>query len=137
MTPRQQRFCYEYVLDLNATKAAMRAGYSERTANKIASQLMKKQEIKATIDELKKNNLEELQITRERVLQEIAAIAFMPIGKVKANDKLKALFMLNEYLTNPYKEVNTINDFDDKVIIIDDIKNIDIKTKSDTFNVDI
>ena len=51
MTPKQKRFCEEYLIDCNATQAAIRAGYSEKTAYSIGQENMKKPEIKAYIDE--------------------------------------------------------------------------------------
>lgn len=50
MTEKQKRFCDEYLIDLNATQAAIRAGYSERTAYSIGQRLMKNVEIKSYID---------------------------------------------------------------------------------------
>lgn len=51
MTEKQKRFCDEYLIDLNATKAAIRAGYSSKTARTTAHKLMKKNDLKAYIDE--------------------------------------------------------------------------------------
>jgi phage terminase small subunit len=51
LTPKQQRFCDEYLVDLNATQAAIRAGYSERTANEQGARLLAKVSVKAHIDE--------------------------------------------------------------------------------------
>lgn len=51
MTERQKRFCDEYLIDLNATQAAIRAGYSPRSAASIGERLMRKDEIKAYISE--------------------------------------------------------------------------------------
>lgn len=50
MTEKQKRFCDEYLIDLNATQAAIRAGYSEKTAYTIGQKLTKKDEIKSYID---------------------------------------------------------------------------------------
>lgn len=51
MTAKQMRFCDEYLIDLNATQAAIRAGYSERTAGVMAAENLKKPNIKAYIDQ--------------------------------------------------------------------------------------
>ena len=53
LTPKQARFIEEYLVDLNATKAAIRAGYSAKTANGHVGQLLANQAIKAEIDKLK------------------------------------------------------------------------------------
>ncbi len=52
MTPRQEKFCVEYLIDLNATQAAIRAGYSEKTAYSMGQRLLKNVEIKSRIKEL-------------------------------------------------------------------------------------
>ena len=50
MTGKQQRFCDEYLIDQNGTQAAIRAGYSKKTARQIADQLLSKLDIRAYID---------------------------------------------------------------------------------------
>lgn len=76
MTPKQQRFVEEYLIDLNATQAATRAGYSEKTAYSIGQENLKKPEIAAAIEERRKTITEKLEITQERVLAELAKIGF-------------------------------------------------------------
>lgn len=49
MTPKQERFVAEYLVDLNGTQAAIRAGYSRKTAGQQAEQLLKKLEIAAAV----------------------------------------------------------------------------------------
>ena len=51
VTPKQKRFCDEYLIDCNATQAAIRAGYSEKTAYSIGNENLSKPEIRAYIDE--------------------------------------------------------------------------------------
>lgn len=51
MTPKQKRFCDEYLIDCNATQAAIRAGYSEKTAYSIGQRLLKQVEVDAYIRE--------------------------------------------------------------------------------------
>jgi phage terminase small subunit len=51
VTPKQKRFCDEYLIDTNATQAAIRAGYSEKTAYSIGEENLRKPEIRAYIDE--------------------------------------------------------------------------------------
>lgn len=53
LTDKQDMFCREYLIDLNATQAAIRAGYSVRTANRIAAQNLSKLDIQNRIAELK------------------------------------------------------------------------------------
>lgn len=53
MTPRQEKFCVEYLIDLNATQAAIRAGYREKTAYSMGQRLLKNVEIKSRIKKMR------------------------------------------------------------------------------------
>lgn len=71
MTPKQVRFVEEYLIDLNATQAALRAGYSEKTAHKQGSQLLGKTSIAAAISAAQANRSERTEITQDYVLNSI------------------------------------------------------------------
>lgn len=73
---KQMRFVDEYLIDLNATQAAIRAGYSPRTAYSIGVQLLKKLEIQAELQKRREKLSQKLEITQERVIKELAAVAF-------------------------------------------------------------
>lgn len=75
LTPRQQRFVDEYLVDLNATQAAIRAGYSPGTAGAIGFALLQKPEIEAGIAAARLKQQERTQITADRVVSELAMIA--------------------------------------------------------------
>ncbi|MGM4915892.1 terminase small subunit [Tardiphaga sp. 813_E8_N1_3] len=75
LTPKQQRFVAEYLIDLNGTKAAIRAGYSARTANEQAVALLKHPGIAATIDAAKIARFERLDVDADYVLQRLFAEA--------------------------------------------------------------
>lgn len=81
LTGKQARFVEEYPVDSNATQAAIRAGYSEKTAYSAGQRLLKDVEIKAAIDAKRKKVSEKLEITRERILEEYARIGFSDIRK--------------------------------------------------------
>lgn len=98
LTDRQARFCEEYLIDLNATQAAIRAGYSEKTANRIASELLSKLDIQEKITELKAERAKRTEMTQDSVIQELAAVARAEIKGVRAVDKLKALELLGKHL---------------------------------------
>ena len=68
LTSKQELFCLEYLIDLNATKAAMRAGYSESSAYSIAGENMKKPEIIEKIAELKAERSKITKIDAQWVL---------------------------------------------------------------------
>lgn len=76
LTPRQARFVEEYLVDLNATQAAIRAGYSAQTADKIASELLRKTRVAEAITAAQAARSERTQVTADRVLEELAAIGF-------------------------------------------------------------
>lgn len=76
LTAKQQRFCDEYLIDLNATQAAIRAGYSPKTAEQLAYQLLQKTSVQNHIAELQKKREERTEITQDSVLHELALIAF-------------------------------------------------------------
>lgn len=76
LTPKQLQFCREYILDLNGTQAAIRAGYSERAARQIATENLSKPSIQAEIARLRAGREQRLEITAERVLEELAYLAF-------------------------------------------------------------
>lgn len=76
MNKRQRQFCEEYLIDLNATQAAIRAGYKEQYAHTNAPKLLQNTTIKAKIDELMAERAKRTEITQDRVLKELAIIAF-------------------------------------------------------------
>lgn len=71
LTPKQAAFVREYLIDLNATKAAVRAGYSARTADKIGPKLVGKSSVAAEINKLKEKREAKTGITAEWVLTTI------------------------------------------------------------------
>lgn len=73
---RIEKFCKAYIVDLNGQNAAIAAGYNSKTAASQASRLLKKCNVKARIAELQKKVADKLEITAERVLQEIALLAY-------------------------------------------------------------
>lgn len=76
LTPKQERFVQEYLVDLNGTQAAIRAGYSPRTANMQAARMLAKDNFKALVSERRAAIAQSLEITQERVAREYARIAF-------------------------------------------------------------
>lgn len=76
MSPKQQRFVEEYLIDLNATQAAIRAGYSAKTAEQQGHQLLKNTSVAAEIGKRSEKRTEKLEITAERVLRELALLGF-------------------------------------------------------------
>lgn len=79
LTGQQKLFVREYMIDLNATQAAIRAGYSAKTAESMGNKLMQKPHIKAAIQKQMDKRSRKTDITAERVLQELAKIGFADI----------------------------------------------------------
>lgn len=69
LTPKSERFCQEYLIDLNISAAARRAGFSEKTAGQSGHRLFKDVKIQARIHELQVNSASEFNITKQRVMQ--------------------------------------------------------------------
>ena len=74
MTPKQERFVEEYLVDLNATQAAVRAGYSEKTAQMIGSENLSKPMIAAAVAAAQAERSERTEITQDYVLSEIVQV---------------------------------------------------------------
>lgn len=76
ITPKKQRFVDEYLVDLNATQAAIRAGYSAKTAHSQGPRLLDDVDVKELIADAMAKRAEATKITAERVLQELGRVAF-------------------------------------------------------------
>lgn len=76
LTEKQQRFVEEYLVDLNATQAAIRAGYSQKTAGAVGHENLKKPEIQSEIAAARKAQQERTELTVDSVVRRIAEIAF-------------------------------------------------------------
>ena len=115
LTPKQERFVDEYLVDLNATAAAKRAGYSEKSASRIAIELLNKTHVSAAIqarrDKLR-GKLEIVTVTGagllcvkatsevpKNKLPAIAGIKYSQLGiEIKLHDKVRALELLGKHL---------------------------------------
>ena len=90
MTARQQRFAEEYLIDLNATQAAIRAGYSVKTAKEIGAENLTKPNIEAAISRALAERSRRTGVTADRVIAELAKIAFANIADVANFDNASA-----------------------------------------------
>ncbi|MBB3772514.1 phage terminase small subunit [Angulomicrobium tetraedrale] len=97
LTARQQRFTEEYLIDLNATQAARRAGYSARTAADIGRQLLRKAPVAERIQAAMAQRSVRARVTQDRVLQEVARLAFLDIRKAfNVDGTLKPLHEMDD-----------------------------------------
>ena len=76
LTPKQERFVQEYLIDLNATKAAIRAGYSAKTARELGHRQLTKVDISRAIEEAQAKRAEHAELTADAVIDELRKIAF-------------------------------------------------------------
>tara|TARA_R110002074_G_scaffold139781_4_gene285766 strand:- start:769 stop:1335 length:567 start_codon:yes stop_codon:yes gene_type:complete len=90
LTAKQKKFCHEHMIDLNATQAAIRAGYSPNTAKVIGSENLSKPAIVEYLGVLSGEVLANTDLTRDRVLDELSAIAFTNLEDLIDFDKADA-----------------------------------------------
>lgn len=119
MTAKQRAFTVEYIVDKNATQAAIRAGYSEKTAYSIGVQLLKKLEIREAIEELEKAAQTKAGITVEKIVARINKIAEDP--NAAHRDKLRADELLGKYLGMFTEKVEMKGQIDTAVTKLDGI----------------
>lgn len=105
MTAKEEKFVSEYLIDLNATKAAMRAGYSKKTSRQIGSENLSKPYIRAAINKALEESFQMTQVElKQKVLGQLQANAFGK--KVRPADQIKALEILGRYLKLFSESVN-------------------------------
>ena len=97
LTEKQKRFCEEYLIDLNATQAAIRAGYSKKTANRIAAENLSKPDIQLHLQELMRQRSERTGITADFVIEQLSHIAAADT-EITGKEKIKALELLGKHL---------------------------------------
>lgn len=81
LNPKQQRFADEYLIDLNATQAAIRAGYSQKTANEQGARLLVNVSVREYLQKRKEKLSSKLQLTQESVLEAYRRLAFYDARK--------------------------------------------------------
>jgi len=91
-------FCKEYIVDLNASQACIRAGYSEKTAKEIGSQNLTKLNIQEEITRLMKDREERMQLTADKVLEDIERVRGLAEGSEQYSISLKASELQGKHL---------------------------------------
>lgn len=86
LTAKQEMFCLEYLIDLNATQAAIRSGYSEKTANEQGSRLLANVKVAARIQELKAARSKKVGVDAQYVLERLHSIDNMDILDILNDD---------------------------------------------------
>lgn len=91
LRPKHKRFADEYLIDLNATKAAIRAGYSPKSAAQQGSELLKHPKVRAYIDARMAELSRRTGVNQERIIRELARIAFLDPTKLVDMDEATVL----------------------------------------------
>ncbi len=100
LNAKQLRFCQEYVVDQNGTQAAIRSGYSSKTADVIASRLLGKIKVQAVVQSLQVNIAKQLEIDSEDIAMEFKNVAFSNIVDYLNSDfSLKDISRLPHFLS--------------------------------------
>lgn len=106
LTPKQQRFVAEYLIDLNATQAAIRAGYSEKTAYSVASENLTKPEIAQAVAKARGRQLQQADLNAVRVLEELRRLSFSDLSElVDANGALLPLAQMPAHVRSAIASV--------------------------------
>lgn len=91
MTDKQKKFVDEYLIDLNATQAAIRAGYSPKTANEQGARLLTNVSVQRYLEQKQAVIARRTGISQDRVVRELAKIAFVNINNIcTSNGRIKA-----------------------------------------------
>ena len=98
LTPKQQAFVNEYLIDLNATQAAVRAGYSPRTADKIGSELLGKTRVSKAIQEAQAARAEKTGRTADDVLRDIQEVTRAARDRDDLKTALKGLELEGKHM---------------------------------------
>lgn len=96
LTPRQERFVAEYLVDLNATQAAIRAGYSPKTASAIGAENLRKPQLAAAVRVAARERAAATEITAANVLRRLASIGFN--DDATHTEQTRALELLGRHL---------------------------------------
>ena len=98
LTDKQLMFCKEYLIDLNATQACIRAGYSEKTARSVGCENLTKPNIQKEIQRLKSIREKKIGLTAEKVLKDIERVREKAEGSEQYNISLKASELQGKHL---------------------------------------
>lgn len=97
ISKKQDRFCQEYMIDFNGTQAAIRAGYSKKTANEQAAQLLAKLSIKTRVKELQDELAKKTSLTAQMVIDELRKVGFANIKDyLDDSNDVKSLLSIDE-----------------------------------------
>ena len=93
LTPKQEQFCLEYLIDLNATQAAIRAGYSKKTAQVIGSENLVKPLVQERVTELTQARKQRAEKTADDIIKEYESIGFSRVTNIVEFNESGAAFV--------------------------------------------
>lgn|SRR5574340_981798 len=115
LTPKQSLFVKEYLVDLNATQAAIRAGYSSKTAEKTGHENTRKPEIRAAIDEAQRKRAAKTEFNADRVLKEIERVSTVdPVNLFNEDGTMKRMQDIPEDVRRAVASVEVVELFEGK-----------------------
>ncbi len=113
LTPKQAAFCREYLVDLNAAKAAVRAGYSKRSAKQTAHAMTEKSEIQAELLRLMSAREVRTEVTADTVLRELVLLAKVDLSQAFNKDgSLKPIHEIPEDVRRAIASVESFEEFE-------------------------
>jgi phage terminase small subunit len=119
MTAKQEAFAIEYLKDKNATQAAIRAGYSKKTAYSIGCEMLKKPEVQQILREEQEKAAKNAVLTAESIAENLREIASNPLAKDA--DRIRAYELLGKYVGMFTEKVEMKGQIDTAVTKLDGI----------------
>lgn len=112
LTAKQRAFCQEYLVDLNATQAAIRAGYSPRTARQVGAENLSKPDIQAELTKLMEERAQRVEIDADTVLRELLRLARVDLSAAfNDNGSLKPVRDMPEDVRRAISGVDVFEEF--------------------------
>lgn len=108
LNAKQQRFVDEYLVDLNATQAAIRAGYSKKTAGAIGGELLEKPEIASAVAVGQAKRENRTHITQDKVLRELAILAFSDVRHFQYDEDSGKLLLSENAPDEAWRAVSSV-----------------------------
>lgn len=108
LNAQQKRFCQEYIIDLNATQAAIRAEYSKKTAYSQGQRLLNHVEVQKELQRLMKKREKRTEVTADSVVKELAKIAFADITDFAEVCEIQRLATVDEKGNPHYETVQDV-----------------------------
>lgn len=109
LTPKQQAFVQEYILDFNATQAAIRAGYSKKTASSQGERLLRNVEVSKALQNAQEERAKKLERTAEDVLKDIRSLQERARNNDDIKTELKALEIEGRFIGMDKQKIDLSN----------------------------